>query len=512
MISRTTRPEATAPTETPVFRAVFDNALDAMLIVDDEGRYVEVNAAACRLLGRSRDEILLLRVGGVSPAGMDPSGIWKEVCARGRVHGTWRVQRPDGSTRDVEFTTSPFLATLSLSIIRDVTERDRRTTQLQRLSEAALAIGRAVSLDEVSRVATEAAREIIGAHQAVTSFSGENWAQAIHAVSLSDKYAGFRSYDTHPDGSGIYRVVCRTNRPQRLTQAEIEAHQDWRGFGAEAGRHPPMRGWLAVPLIGRDGRNLGLIQLSDKYEGEFGEDDEAILVQLAQLASEAIENARLLEEVRRAHEQMRALSRRLVSLQEEERRTIARELHDEVAQILSSLKFLMEASERTATAVARAQVNDMTRQLLDRLRDMTLDLRPPMLDDLGLVPTLLWHFERYRAQTGIQVRFHHRGLAERLGVGEITAFRIIQEALANVARHAAVAEATVELWADGERVGIRVADQGRGFEPARVGSSSGLAGMRERALLLGGTLIVESSPGQGTRVVANLPLPASPPP
>ena len=494
-----------------MFRALFDNALDAMLILNEAGEYVEANAAACHLLGRSRDELLRLRVGGVSPAGMDPSGIWKEVCEKGRVHGSWRVQRPDGSTRDVEFSTSPFLPSLNLSIMRDITDRDRRTAQLQRLADAALAIGRAVSLDDICRVATDAAREIIGAHQAVTSLSGENWAQAIHAVSLSEKYAAFRDYHAVPDGSGIYRVVCRTNRPQRMTQAEIEAHAEWRGFGAEAGRHPPMRGWLAVPLMGRDGRNLGLVQLSDKYEGEFDEDDEAILVQLGQLASEAIENARLLEEVRRAHEQMRALSRRLVHLQEEERRTIARELHDEVAQILTSLKFLMEAGERTATAVARAQVNDMTRQLLDRLRDMTLDLRPPMLDDLGLVPTLLWHFERYRAQTGIQVRFHHRGLAERLGVGEITAFRIIQEALANVARHAAVAEASVELWADGERVGIRVEDEGGGFEPARVGASSGLAGMRERALLLGGSLVVESSPGHGTRVVADLPLHATPP-
>jgi PAS domain S-box-containing protein len=501
-----------AAADTQVFWAVFDNVLDAMLIVNDDGRYVEANAAACRLLGRSREDLLLLEVGGVSPAGMDPIAIWREVLEKGRVTGTWRIQRPDGSTREVEFSTSPFLPHLNLCVMRDVTERDRRTNQLQRLSDAALAIGRAVSVEEISRVATEAAREIIGAHQAVTSFTGENWAQAIHAVSLSDKYAAYRSYAAPPDGSGIYRLVCRTNQPQRLTQAEIEAHAEWRGFGAEAGRHPPMRGWLAVPLLGRDGRNLGLIQLSDKYDGDFEKNDEAILVQLAQLASEAIENARLLEEVRRAHEQMRDLSRRLVHLQEEERRTVARELHDEVAQILASLKFLVEAGDRTVTAPARQHVNEMTRQLLDRLRDMSLDLRPPMLDDLGLVPTLLWHFGRYRALTGIEVRFHHEGVTERLGVGEITAFRIIQEALTNVARHAGVMEAGVHLSAGRGRLEIRVSDQGRGFDPLRLrGASSGLAGMRERALLLGGTFEIESSPGLGTRVRADLPLQDQPP-
>ena len=287
--------DATSSTSAPVFRAVFDNALDAMLIIHERGDYVEANAAACRLLGRSREELLRMQVGGVSPVGMDPSGIWREVREKGLYTGAWRVQRPDGTTRDVEFTASTFWPGLKLSVMRDVTDRDRRTVQLQRLSDAALAIGAATSVDEISRVATEAARAIIGAHQAVTSFSGENWAQAIHAVSLSGKYAAYRAYDTPPDGSGIYQVVCRTNRPQRLTQAEMEAHAEWRGFGAEASRHPPMRGWLAVPLMGRDGRNLGLIQLSDKHEGDFDENDEAILVQLAQLASEAIENARLLD-------------------------------------------------------------------------------------------------------------------------------------------------------------------------------------------------------------------------
>lgn len=143
------------------------------------------------------------------------------------------------------------------------------------------------------QVITDQAREIIGAHQAVTSVTiDQNWAQAIHAISLSDKYAPYRTYDTKADGSGIYSVVCRENRTMRMTQAELEAHPAWRGFGKEVGKHPPMRGWLATPLIARDGTNLGLIQLSDKYEGEFTEEDEAILVQLAQLASLSIKRHR----------------------------------------------------------------------------------------------------------------------------------------------------------------------------------------------------------------------------
>ncbi len=149
------------------------------------------------------------------------------------------------------------------------------------------------SVGEVLQAVTEKAREIVGAHQAVTSIVVDgNWARAINAVSLSDKYAAWRTYDEQPDGSGIYRLVCQMNRPQRMTQAEMEAHPAWRAFGKAACKHPPMRGWLAAPLTGRHGYNIGLIQLSDKYEGDFTEEDEAILVQLAQTASAAIENVR----------------------------------------------------------------------------------------------------------------------------------------------------------------------------------------------------------------------------
>ncbi|HWH13525.1 MAG TPA: PAS domain S-box protein, partial [Miltoncostaeaceae bacterium] len=170
-------------------------------------------------------------------------------------------------------------------------------------------------VEDVLRVATERARALVGAHQAVSSLTvDESWAQAITTVSLSDRYGRYRGYDTPADGSGIYALVCEENRPYRLTHAELEAHPAWRAFGAHAEEHPPMRGWLAVPLIARDGRNLGLIQLSDKYAGEFDEDDEAVLVQLALLASAEIENARLLDETQealtalaRSEERMRTL-------------------------------------------------------------------------------------------------------------------------------------------------------------------------------------------------------------
>ena len=155
------------------------------------------------------------------------------------------------------------------------------------------AIGSARSIVELLQVVTETARELVGAHQGTTSVVfGRNWTRAAHAISLSEKYAAWRSYDERPDGSGIYRLVCQVNRPMRLTQTDLEAHPAWRGFGEAARRHPPMRGWLAVPLTARHGKNIGVLQLSDKHEGEFTEQDETTLVELARFASVALDNVR----------------------------------------------------------------------------------------------------------------------------------------------------------------------------------------------------------------------------
>jgi len=175
---------------------------------------------------------------------------------------------------------------------------DETARQLAGLNAAAIAVNSAKSVDAVLQIICDQARDIIGAHQAVSSLNlNQNWAQAINALSLSEKYAAFLDYDALPDGTGIYTVVCELNRPFRMTQAQLEAHPRWRGFGKDAAIHPPMRGWLAAPLKNRTGANIGLIQLSDKFEGEFTEHDESLLLQLSQLGSVAIE-------IRRAHDEL----------------------------------------------------------------------------------------------------------------------------------------------------------------------------------------------------------------
>ncbi|MGJ9419184.1 ATP-binding protein [Massilia sp. CMS3.1] len=245
-------------------------------------------------------------------------------------------------------------------------EHERRhSALLVKVAQASRTLGSALSSDDIAAGLVEEVRNILEVHQAVVSLTeGENWAQAINAVSMSEKYAAFRSYATKTDGSGIYAEVCRTNQVMRLTQAELEAHPAWKGFGDHAAQHPAMRGWLAVPLVDRKGRNIGLIQASDKFEGDFTEQDEAILVQLASIAANGFENARLYS-----------------SLKEQDRRKdeflamLAHELRNPLAPIASAAELLKigiasEERVRRSSEVISRQVKHMT-SLIDDLLDIS---------------------------------------------------------------------------------------------------------------------------------------------
>lgn len=214
------------------------------------------------------------------------------------------------------------------------------------------------------------------------------------------------------------------------------------------------------------------------------------------------ERDRLLEQTRSSQQQLEALSRRLVSVQEEERQAVARELHDEIGQLLTGVKLLAESGS------SKQALLGVVEELMGRVRSLSIGLRPPMLDSLGLVPTLLWHVDRYAAQTGVRVEVREVDPRRRYSRAiETAAFRIVQEALTNVARHAGVHEAALEIEAEGDWLRLRIQDQGSGFDLAAVptGAGNGIIGMQERARLLGGQVSIDSRPGRGTRVAAELP-------
>ena len=211
--------------------------------------------------------------------------------------------------------------------------------------------------------------------------------------------------------------------------------------------------------------------------------------------------------------QLRALTNQMVKVQEAERLHIARELHDEIGQVLTGLQLTLESGKRLASDGVRSRIDEaqeLVNGLIGRIRELALDLRPAMLDDLGLLATLRWYFERYTTQTNVEVQFAPAEPDERFRPEVETAvYRIIQESLTNVARHAGASQASVRLWTDTGTIGVEIKDRGTGFNTAGIpknGASTGLLGMRERATLLGGHFEVASAPGTGSTVTALLPL------
>lgn len=235
-----------------------------------------------------------------------------------------------------------------------------------------------------------------------------------------------------------------------------------------------------------------------------------------QLAADHRALAAQRDELARLHEQMHALSARVITAQEEERQRISRQLHDEVGQMLTACVMSLDfaAGDDNPGPVVQEVVDEL-RRALRQLRDLSLDLRPPMLDAGGLEPALRWLLERICANRALRWDLHvDTGATRPPSAVEVTAFRIVQEATTNVLRHAGAGAVRVRIGvADGELT-LRVQDDGVGFDPRaeqrhylRVGSQ-GVLNMAERAAIIGGACRVESQPGGGTLVLARLPLQA----
>lgn len=210
-------------------------------------------------------------------------------------------------------------------------------------------------------------------------------------------------------------------------------------------------------------------------------------------------------------DRMEIMSRTLIAVQETERRNIALELHDEIGQILTGLKLTLEMSSRLPEKEMRetiAGAQTLVNELMTRTRELSLDLRPATLDHLGLMSALLRHFRHYTSQTNIEVDFKQLGLEGRRFSPELetAAFRIVQEALTNVARHSGSSDAVVHITARKKKLTITISDHGRGFDAKDAFTrpiSSGLAGMRERVQLTGGAFRISSRRGQGTKLTAD---------
>jgi PAS domain S-box-containing protein len=529
--------EALAESETR-FGTVFHASPVALAMSTiTEGRIIDVNEPWLELFGYRRDEVI-----GRTNRDL---GILADPESRGRL-----VQRArdEGVLRDLEMQVrrkSGEVRDLIVSAVRvdrgggdeswlsaqvDITDRKRAEAERDRLLESATA----------ARGQAEAALERLRAIQSITDSAVVHLTldamlqellarlrRALNAdftiVQLVDDerqvlYPRAMDGRTHermahmriPLGKGVSGRVAQTGQPVIIDDlSKVDFVSGIEGV-------PPhemldlVRSSMAAPLQ-IEGKVIGVVAVGSARPRRFTREELELLLLVADRAAPAVERARLMETVKTARDRLEALSRRLVEVQEAERAEIARELHDEVGQLLTGLNLMVEAEDLEAGS-SHGEIKRVVNELIARVRDLSVSLRPPMLDALGLLPALLWQIGRFEAQSRIQVAFRHANLDRRFPSEiETAAFRIVQEALTNVARHASVERIEVEVTVEATHLRAQIEDRGRGFDvdAALAGPSSGLAGMRERARLLGGSLTIDSAAGSGTRLRLVLPLPAT---
>lgn len=428
------------------------------------------------------------------------------------------------------------LTRLASTLIRAIEEaeakRARRKAELRvldlanlyaALSEANAALARAHSRDQLFQDMCRIAVTRGGFHFAWVGLIDESSGTLVPAATFGNADGFLDGIDLPVDADkpggrqpaasaareGLARVCNDT-----LADRDIAIwHERMRGFS--------VRSAASVPLL-QEGKPIGSFSLYASEVDHFDDERMHLLNELAggiafalDRFAQEIRRQRAEAEIREARQQLQALSTRLLEAQEQERRDIARELHDEIGQSLTLVKIKLQmALHRGGNDRALTQeCVEIASQTLEQVRNMSLNLRPPALDDLGLAAALRWALDRQEGATGWEIEFAADPIDRRLATETETAcFRVAQEALTNAARHANARKITVHLRINAEQIELAVRDDGCGFDQEAVRrrpagrSSLGLISMKERAALAGGRLEIESASGSGTRVRAVFPL------
>ncbi len=372
----------------------------------------------------------------------------------------------------------------------------RWSRQLQSLEEVGNALATETDLDRLLDLVARRLRELVGARVvALTLPSGED--DLRFAAVAGEGAADLLGETISRSGSKSGKVFAR-RRSERIDSVidDPEVHQEvTRRLGARTG--------MWVPLIARD-RAIGVLEIHDKEgaDARFSDDDLRLAETFAARAAVAVE---LSQRVARD-----ALSR-VVQAQELERGMLARELHDETGQALTSillgLKPLEEALSDHPARAALAELREHVVAAMQDVRRLAVQLRPAVLDDFGLVAALERLTETFAEQTGIRVDFHSALGEKRLpGQVETALYRVVQESLTNIVKHASARRVSISVARRDSSVAAVIEDDGDGFDPRVVREGGvGLLGMRERLALLDGRMEIESRPGAGTTLVAEVP-------
>ncbi len=533
-----------ASAEPPRFRAILENTFDVIVILDLEGKIRYESPSIVRVLGyepHERQDQGAFDL--VHPQDVPKlSALFKDVASglimRGQAE--CRAQHKDGAWRTLQATFENLLDDPGVAgivcVARDVTEqRAAEEGHLRALDRERLARAAAeYTLDKLLNLQSVADR-LAGALSAerVASIVIDHSMRAVGALSgavgLLDpatqhvELIGYRGNTRNLQDWLRFPVSAPVPMADAIRAAEavwIETLADWQERYPEvAGSRPrSYRATAALPVL-VNGRVTGGLSLTFTRDHAFSESERLFMRLLARQCGQALERARLYQEVAEREQRLADLVRRLLASQEEERRRLAYELHDGIAQVATATHQHLQvlASRFPADLVEQREELQRGLELAQRTvreaRDLIRGLRPTVLDDFGLARAVLVEIEALDSG-GWPVVLDERLGGARLPVQVETAlYRVLQEALSNVRKHAGKARVHVSLRRRGATVRLQVRDWGRGFnllevaaDPARNGHI-GLEGMRERVSLLGGELSIRSRPGRGTTVMAWVPLP-----
>jgi PAS domain S-box-containing protein len=592
------------------FQALFDNALDAILLADDQGHYVDANPAACALTGYNRQELLKMEVWDITPAPDRDSApeLWRQFLSMGRLSGEYTIECKDGTEREIEFrSVANIVPGIHFTVNRDITERKQMEAALretkERFSKAfhgnpipigitTVAEGRFIDVnDSLLRLYGYHRDEVIGRtsvelKMARNPSDRDGLVQRLRKQGILHnvehtfwtKSGELRQGDTSLElitlkGEPCILALTLDITERKRTEEALQKERDFiaavidtvdclvvvldrqghiirfnraceqlSGYSFDEVKGSSYIDLLLMP----EERKVVKAVFEDICSGQFPNtyknhwltrDGSRRLIAWSNTALLNIEGAvkyvigtgvditeqqQSEESLRQSREQLRALAARQESALEAERSHISREIHDQLGQAFSALKMdLWWLNDRLPTAPEEELHHKMTAmsQLIDTsirtVRDIATDLRPAMLDDLGLEPAIEAHAQRFEERTGISCAFTSRGDDLALtGQQATVVFRILQEALTNVARHAGATHVDVRLQQQAGNLLVEITDDGRGITPAEITNlrSLGLLGMRERAHLIGGVIEFEShamrSQGgsQGTTVTIRIPL------
>ncbi|RLC72337.1 MAG: hypothetical protein DRI26_03170 [Chloroflexi bacterium] len=392
----------------------------------------------------------------------------------------------------------------------------RRHHQLLVLNHISRAVSGLRDLDTVLKVALDNVLELING-----SIGGMLLLDERSKVLSYKVYRGLSAKHTEELrirlGEGITGRVAESGEPILLEDISKEPQAARPDLLSIEG----LKGFVSVPLVSK-GKVIGVMNVASHAPGRFTADDMYLLNSIGHQLGVALEQAKLYEQLSRGKERYRRLLRYALMAQEEERKRIARELHDETSQSLTGLALNLQAIIETAELEGPAdremlerlkKVHALSVQACNEITRLINNLRPTLLDALGLVPAIRRQAEIVLKPRGINVVVESRGKERRLPSDvEVAFFRITQEAMSNIVRHSEAKNALICLeWLDDEVV-LHIEDDGRGFDVSQItgidasGRGVGLFSMKERVSLAGGSCAVHSRPGEGTKIVARVPL------